>query len=240
MGRMKSEAVLLVTSIPILFSGGCGTTPASRLAQAQSVLAVAQTRVGDLQTLVAQFEAAGAQAKSLLADPNLPPEMRTQVLAAGTKIEEELARYQPQLATLQTRIAKLEELIAQAQASGSEIGLGQELEVYGQGLLIGSGTLPSPVNAYTALAGVLATVIGGAIGSVTRGRQAQVQLQEETAQVQQQNDTVIQGIVGSVNALIESDAVPDPAAAKKILQDYQVENCPEARVAVRKAQGLAA
>jgi len=238
MPHLRRAAALLMASILIGFSGGCGTTPATRLAQAQAILAVAQLRTGDLAEVVGQFEAAAQQTRALLADPNLPAEVRTKAEAARSRIEAELATYRPQLEAMRVRLLKIQELIAQAEVSGSDVGLGQEIQIYGQGLTVGSGALPPPFNAYGALAGLLATIVGGVIGSVTRRRKDQAVLEQEKQQSQQQHEQVVQGIVGSVNALIESPAVPDAAAAKKVLQEYQVQNCPAARAAVRKAQGL--
>ncbi len=110
---------------------------------------------------------------------------------------------------------------------------------------MGSGALPAPFNAVSALAGLLTTLVGGVIGSVARSRKAQAQLaaqqdqaQAELAAQQKQTDDIVHGIVGSVNALIDSKVVTDPQEAKKILKEYQIENAPEARAAVRKAQGL--
>lgn len=235
MAHLRRWGTVVSASLLIGCISGCGTTPATRVAQVQGVLTAAQSQADTVREVVQQFQAAADQAKAILCDPNLPPSVRTKVQQEAAAVQAQLDKYQPTLAALETRVQKLQELLAQARAAGDDLDFGQELQTYGQGLSVTSGALPSPANAVVALAGAAMTLFGGVIGSVTRAKKAKADLVAQ----QEQSDKIVGGIVGSVNALLQSAAVTDPAAAKQVLKDYQVENAPEARAAVRKAQGLA-
>jgi hypothetical protein len=215
---------------------GCGSTSASRVAQVQTVLTVAQAQADTVRNVVNQFETAANEAQAILSEPNLPASVRTTILQKAVEAQAQLDKYRPTLASLETRVGQLQDLLTQAQAAGTDLDLGQELQTYGQGLSVTSGALPPPVDFIVGLIGVAMTLVGGAIGSVARAKKAKADL----AAQQRQSDDIVGGIVGSVNALLASPAVADPAAAKAVLQEYQVQNAPAARVAVRKAQGLAA
>jgi uncharacterized membrane protein YeaQ/YmgE (transglycosylase-associated protein family) len=228
--------VLSSVAVILLMVSGCGTTPQDRLAAMQSVLSTAQVQAGNVQNVISQFEAASADAKKILSDPNLPAATREQVTGYITQVDQQLAKYRPVLSGLQTAITKLQAQIAVAQASGENLDLGTEIQRYGQTIGLGGAALPAPFNAYAALAGLVTTVVGGVVGSVIRSKKDQTVL----AQQKQQADTVVQAIVGSVNELLASNVVTDAEAAKKVLKDYQVANCPEARAAVRQAQGTIA
>jgi len=228
----------VLSSVVVILSlvGGCDGTPQDRLAIMQSVLSTAQTQAGNVQNVVSQFEAAAADAKNLLSDPNLPAATREQVTGYIIQVDQQLAKYRPVLSGLQDAITKIQAQIAVAQASGENLDVGSEIQGYGQTITMGGAALPPPFNAYAALIGLGTTVVGGVVGSIARAKKDQAILSQQ----KQQADTVVQGIVGSVNELLHSDAVKDADAARQILKEYQITNCPEARAAVRQAQGTIA
>ncbi len=234
MTHVRLAVAVVLVSILIGYAGGCGLTPAQRVGLVQNALTATEAKAAPVREVVAQFDEAARQAQTLLADPNLPPAVRTKILEGAKVIEDQLVKYRPVLQSLDARVAKLQDLLAQAQAQGDDLDVGREIQTYGQGLTVGSGALPAPFNAVGALVGLATTLAGGVIGSVTRSRKDQAQL----AAQQQQTDDIVHGIVGSVNALIDSKVVTDPDEAKKILKEYQIQNAPAARAAVRKAQGL--
>jgi uncharacterized protein YlxW (UPF0749 family) len=211
---------------------GCASTSAGRVAQLQGAMSVAQNQVQTLEAIVEQCEAATQEAQAFLADPNLLPGVREKIVSQAAAVETQLQQYRPRLQALQSRIEQLQDLIAQAQAG--EMDWAKEIQTYGQSITAGSAELPGPLGGYGALLGLALTFVGGVAGFFTRAKKAQADLDTH----QQQTDNIVAGIVGSVNALLQSSAVPNPDAAKQVLQDYQTENCPEARAAVRKAQGL--
>jgi hypothetical protein len=230
--------------VVLLSLAGCGTSPQERLALMQGVLTATQAQAASVQDVIAQFEGASADARKVLADPNLAPETRARLLGYIAQIDQQLARYRPMLSGLQEAVAKIQADIAAAGAQGENLDAGSEIQMYGHAIGMGGAALPPPLNAYAGLIGLATTLVGGVVGSVLRGKKADAQLAQQQQQAQAaltqqkaQADTVVQGIVGSVNALLKSTAVPDPEAAKTVLRDYQVANCPQARAAVRQAQG---
>ena len=233
--------------VVLLSLSGCGFAPQERLALMQSVLTATQAQAVNVQGVIGQFEAASADARKVLADPNLTPETRDRLLGYVAQIDQQLAKYRPTLAGLQDAVAQIQADIAAAQAAGEDLDVGTEIQTYGRAIGTGGAVLPPPLNAYAGLIGLATTLVGGVVGSVVRSRKDQAvlaqQRQQAQAALQQQQvqaDTVVQGIVGSVNALLASSAVTDAEAARQVLKDYQVANCPEARAAVRQAQGLMA
>lgn len=215
---VKGLLVIVVVTFGAMSLPGCKGVPEERIAQLESVITTAETQSKALDMRIDQVDAVLVEAKRLLADPNLGSEFLAKIRADVVALEAKLAQARPIKATLDAQLTAYRAQLAAALAAGP-ITPQAEWQLYGQGVTSIAPVLPAPWNAWLAIIGAGIGLVGGVVGSLTKGRSDKV---------------AVKGIVNSVSQLLGSSVVTDQEAAKCILAREQVKT-PGAAEAVREA-----
>lgn len=214
---MRAVVVAAILILSILPLSGCGMSAEQRLDLVKSYIHAGQAASQSLDEAIAAAELVVDQAATTLADPNLPTQEVQKILAIQVQAQKQVAAFQSKKALIDADVNRWKQMLSQAQTQGP--GVLDELEVYGGGMEILGHRIGGRVGGYIALAGALVGGIAGALAGLARNRRTR---------------QVLEGVVGSVSALLASDAVPDPEQAKGVLQAAQL---PPVRDEVRKVLG---
>jgi len=212
---------LTTLAVLCLFLSGCGTTPEQRMAMVQSYIEAGQRASASLDDAIAATELVLDQAAASLNDPNLPAKEVQQILAMQKEARDQLAAFRAKKTMLDNDLARWKDLLAQAQAKG--VGVFDEVQLYGEGLRALGNQVGGNVGGYVSLAGALVAAISGALAGIASQRNKTTQTRK-----------TLEGVVGSVSALLASDAVVDRDKATNVLQAAQL---PEVRSEVRQVLG---
>jgi hypothetical protein len=214
---MRAVVVAAILYLSILPLSGCGLSSQQRLDLVKSYIHTGQAASQSLDEAIAAAELVVDQTAMALADPNLPAQEVQEILAVQAQAKRQIAAFQSKKALIDTDVNRWEQMLSQAQTEGP--GVLDELEVYGGGMEILGHRIGGRVGGYIALAGALVGGIAGTLAGLARNRRTR---------------QVLEGVVGSVSALLASDAVPDPEQAKGVLEAAQL---PPVRDEVRKVLG---
>lgn len=214
---MRAVVVAAILSVSILTLAGCEMTPQQRLALVQSYIDAGQAASVSLDQAIAAAELVIDQTQATLSEPNLPAAEVEKILAVQAEARKHIATFRSKKTLIDGDIARWEELLAQAKAQGADVV--SEIEVYGGGLQILGTRIGGQAGGYVALAGALIAGLGGAAAGLAKNMRTR---------------KTLEGVVGSVSALLASEAVVDPEQAKSVLQAAQL---PPVRNEVRKVLG---
>lgn len=214
---MRASLLPALLLLGLFLLPGCGTTPEQRLEMAQNWLDTGSQWSEGLDEAITAAELVVEQADAALVDVNLPNLDREKVLAVKAEAQEQIAKFRAKKAQIDADILALQTLVEKAQTEGAEVL--NEIEFYGQGLKVVGNRVGGDVGGYIALAGTLLGGVAGALAGLAKNLQTR---------------KVLEGVVGSVSALLTSPAVPDRDAATAVLEGTQT---PAVETAVRKIIG---
>lgn len=217
-GPFHSNKMLMVVLFCVMLVplAGCDSTSAQRIESLKFLVDNSLRQSAQLDASIDKLEAVIQEQKKALADPNTPDGRMADIVAFLEKASATLGTAQAKKQVLEEQMTKWQAQIEAIQASG-EVGIGDELDLYGQGIAEGGKILPPPYSTFAILLGTLLSAAGGMYGTAKR-KQAQ-QAQSEAAA----KDTVAQDIIKSVEVLLtQMDAQPLSAAqAKTVLRAEQ-------------------
>lgn len=228
--RVKTLCIIAAVTwlIPI---GGCDMNSAERVAALEAAVSQVQAHSAHADGVISALQVALADSQRTLADPNLPREMRAELIEIVTAAQVKLDKAREVKVSVDAILATLRTQLAAAEVSGP----GGELQLIGQGLTTVGGQLPPPLGIYATLAGSLVTAIGGAFVAVKRGGALKAKTAEATAL-----DTALAEVVagGQVFKQALTDNAELMAAFKQAHGDAQSLLTRE-RVALARVRGTA-
>jgi len=209
--------------------GGCDSTSAERVDRLKLLVDRSLQQSAQLDASIDKLQTVIEEQKTVLVDPNTSDSHAGDIAAFLAKASEMLGKAQEKKHTVEQQMAKWQGQIEQIQATGS-INVGDELDLYGQGITGGSQALPPPYNLYGMLLGTVLSAVGGAYG-VAKRKQAQEAKNDAT-----KSDSVAYDIVKSVDVLLGQMEEGEVSAsqAKTILRAEQDR---QTRQAVRAVNG---
>ena len=247
MVRPALLVVFLCCLLPCLT--GCNTTSDERIAALQTALDSVEAKSKQYDATIATLMPSIATLQKALTDPNLTGPNASKL---ATELADLQAKYQVLVslkATVDQQATAYDAVLQKARADGN-IDIQKELSLYGQGAVAVSAALPPPFNAILLGIGAVLTAAGGIAGAFVKGQATQGQVatatQAANTTATQATDqlstaqTAIQGIVASVDALLQSPLVTNAKDAKALLAAHQASNAPQAAVAVQEIRANAA
>jgi len=229
MKRFKSQIrIICVICVLILICGICGTgcdqTSGERIAavknlvnQASGVNASIDASLADINTVIASCE-------FVLADPNIPDDLKPQVQAALIKAKAKLDYLKAQKQKAVDILAAYKPMLDSIDTNSADINT--ELAVYGKGGAALGVAVGGKAGGVIYLLSALIPLVGGLVASVIKNLRQSGQLKDSKA--------VLEDVVSSVNQLLESDQVKDIEEAKFLLQDSQAGATQDAVDAVKE------
>jgi hypothetical protein len=214
---MRAVVYAIILCLSILPVAGCGMTAQQRLDLVQSYIDAGQAASVSLDQAIAAAELVVDETQAALSDPNLPAQEVEKILAVQVEARKHIATFKSKKALIDGDIGRWEELLVKAKTEGADAI--SEIEVYGGGLQILGTRIGGQAGGYVALAGALMAGVGGAVAGLARNMRTR---------------KTLEGVVGSVSALLASDAVTDPEQAKGVLRAAQL---PGVRSEVRTILG---
>lgn len=184
---------------------GCGSTSDQRIEMLEQGIVQAEASAGQVDIYIADLQTAIAEAKLLLQDPALGLDQKGDVLKFLTDAESALQITMEKKTAIEKSLRDFKNSIVLLKEQGS--GLSTELKMIGEGINSVSANLPPPLSGYGVLLGTMLTVIGGLFGKKQGLRSA---------------DKTVDGIVGSVNDLIEVSSPENASIIKATLKDSQI------------------
>ena len=206
--------VCLCLSMPLI--PGCkNTTPAQRMAMVQATVTQATVLSQKLDASVVELKAVVQTCEMMLQDPNIPPEMKPQILTNLNLATAKLDNFLQQKSKVDVILAQSLAILNSADMNNATIGT--EIQTYGQAIQVAAMSLPPPYNAYAYILAAFGVPFAGFVLTWLKQRQTAVKLNE--------SKTALTDVVTSVNALIDPAnkvVTPDKVAeAKAVLQDNQ-------------------
>lgn len=144
---MKRWFLIVMVCLSLTLAAGCdNTTPAQRVATAKAMLVTTTAVSQQIDSSVGQLKVAIETSKAMLADPNIPADMKAQALA-------NLNMAQSKLDSFLAAKAKLDALLVQETAIINSVDLnnvtaGTEVSTYGQALSAIAPMIPAPYSSY--------------------------------------------------------------------------------------------
>lgn len=214
---MRAAVAATILLLSLLSSAGCDMTPEQRLAMVQSYVDAGQAASSSCDQAIAAAELVVEETQLAMTDANLPAAEAGKILALQTEARKHIAAFRSQKALIDGDVARWEGLLVKARTEGADAL--SEIQVYGGGLQILGTRIGGQAGGYVALAGALIAGLGGALAGLGRNMRTR---------------RTLEGVVGSVSALLASDVMTDPEQAKSVLQAAQL---PSVRSEVRAILG---
>ncbi len=218
---MKSKKFILCLMFmsSMLIYAGCDTTPAERVAAIKATLNQASAINQTIDSSIADVEKVVADSQTIIADPNIPPDMRLEVEQVLAKASTHLAKLKAEKQKASAFIERYQALLDQVDVNNLTVE--QELQLYAEGAGEAGKLLPQPYRGYVILVAALVPLLGSIIKNINQARQ----LKDGRKKITE--------LVISVDSLLESDLVSDPKKAKTLLASKQ----PTASAAVDAIHG---
>jgi len=203
----------------LLCISGCTWTSQERISFLQNAVNQEQAVSTQLGSDVNALQVSIEQGRVFLSDPNIEPNLVTQINAALDKAQAGLVATITNKARVDALVTNWKAQIDTLMKDPNSINIGNELGVYGQGISSIGTILPPPYGTYAYIGGALLTAIGGFF--------ARRQLIEQPKVDEYKSN--VANIIQSVDALLK--AIPKEAVpvAKEALKDVQT---PEVRYLV--------
>lgn len=213
---MRYVALFLVLCALLLYGCGNGNydTTTQRLDALEAAIAVSEETIEGLDDDVGELQAVIVQAQAALSDANIDAELKEKIQEVLDDAEEGLEVALSKRLELQVSVARWKEKLIDIRTD--EEGIGQELQVYGEGLKAVAPMIPASVGPWVGVAGTLVALAGSVVISIKK-------------RIKDKN--IRTDLVTSVDSLLRTMDGPAVDAAKKILADAQ---SPETRAEVMK------
>jgi len=212
MKRLLLTALLCVTVLS--FSGCPFDTSAQRIEALEEAIVASQEVLEKADEDVAALQLVIEKSKAYLEDSDLDKELTAKIteLLANAQIEMEKALAKK--TEVQVSLTRWQDQITEIKTGGE--GLGQELQVYGEGLKHIGGYVPAPIGPWIGLGGTVVALIGSILASRKKA---------------EKDKSIKTGLVGSVDALLKTLGEVEAAKARIVLKANQL---PPVRNAVRE------
>jgi len=214
---MKRKYLLIPVVCLLFVIGGCeNSTPAQRMAMVQQTVSQATVLSQKLDASVVELKAVVQTCEMMLQDPNIPPEMKPQILTNLNLATAKLDNFLQQKSKVDVILAQSLAILNSADMNNATVGT--EIQTYGQAISVAAMSLPPPYNAYAYILVAFGVPFAGFVLTWLKQRQTAVKLND--------SKTALTDVVTSVNALIDPAnkiVTPEKAAeAKAVLSDNQL------------------
>jgi len=208
----KLWILILLTVLLVGCNGFQWGTSEQRIANLEKAVATSQAAVANMDKDVATLQDIITRSQTYLATAGLDADTTAKLTKILTDAQNILANTLAKKMQVQTDLTSYQQQILAVQSG--EQGLGQELQLYGQGIQKIGGYVPQPIGPWVGLGGTGLALIGSIIVSLQKLKK---------------KDATTTNIVESVDALLKSLSEAEAAKAKLVLKDSQT---PEARAVV--------
>lgn len=210
MYHLRTPKIVILFCVLCLFCGsfsGCDSSPAERVIAVKNLLNQAAAVNQSVDVGIIDVEKVIADSSALLADPNIPPDMKAEV-------EQVLNQASAKLIKLKTEKQKVIAALAQYQALLNQVDINnvtpeQEVQLYATGTGQAAQFLPLPYRGYVYLGIALLPLLGTILKIIQQNQQIN------------KGKAVLTNIVTSVDALLTSPIVTNSKEAKQILTNNQ-------------------
>lgn len=210
MKPQKILPLLLILALCVGLCGftGCESTPGERVAAVKATLDQAAGVNQSIDSGIAEIEKVVADSQALLADPNIPPEMRPEIEAVLSQASAKLVKLKTEKQKVVDVIAKYQQLLNSVDTNN--LTADQEAQLYATGAGQAAQFLPQPYRSYVYLGIVLVPLITSILKNINQAKQIN------------QGKKVLTEVVASVDKVLESEEVAeDVDGVKQILQKNQ-------------------
>jgi hypothetical protein len=205
MAGIKRTVFWGVVSSALLF-GGCGSSPQDRIDAAKAVVPWIEQASTMLDGQIAVLQAAIAEAKKLLSDPNLSAESVAKYTAIVEKAEKGVAAFIDKKRTVDSALAIVEKVIAAGPTADAQFA--DEMRLIGQALTGASVAVPGPLGLWLKIAGGLITMLATML-AIWKTKQAAGK------------GTDLVNVIASVDAIMDAGLIADKGKAKELLAKRQ-------------------
>src|SRR3972149_2747701 len=167
--------VCLCLSLPMLL--GCeNSTPAQRMAIVQATVTQATVLSQKLDASVVELKAVVKTCEMMLQDPNIPPEMKPQILTNLNLAAAKLDNFLQQKSKVDVILAQSLAILNSADMNNATVGT--EIQTYGQAIQVAAMSLPPPYNAYAYILTAFGVPFAGFVLTWLKQRQTAAKLNE--------------------------------------------------------------
>lgn len=207
---MKRLLLIGLLMLLIVAAVGCQgyQTSDERIAALEQAVVVSQQALADSDTNIAQLQEVIAKSRVYLTDSSLDSETKAKIESILNQAQTQLTAAIAKKADIQASLNQFQQQITDIKTNNE--GIGAELQIYGEGLQHIGENVPAPVGPWIGLAGTVLALAGSVIIGWKKSKQAQ------------QNHTISQSLVSSVDVLLAGMSEVEAAAAKaKLIKQQQ-------------------
>lgn len=224
---MRRLMLMMLLCVMVLSFSGCPLdNSAQRIEALEEAIATSQEVLEKADEDIAALKTVIEKGKLYLEGSDLDEELTAKIVELLTKAEVELEKALTKKAEVQISLARWQDQITEIKTSGE--GLGQELQVYGEGIKHIGGYVPAPVGPYIGLGGTVVALIGSILVSWKKAKRDKADIEK--------GKNVATSLVHSVDELLRDLSDVEAAKARAVLKGKQ---STEARNMVREIHDAA-
>jgi hypothetical protein len=187
---------------------GCSLSSEERVGELYSWVEIVQDMSDDATVQIAQLRESIDETALLLNDEELPADRKEELLEFLDNLQGKLAIAESTKIKADEAVEEWKTEIDRLISGEDEIGVGDELALYGEGVKAIGTSVPPPYGVWVTLGGSIMTILGGLFGSRAQKRYDQKKINIEQTTL----TTVVKSVSAALNAL-EAIEAPGGTAA---------------------------